>query len=157
MVAQAEDDVAAREARASEEVDRRVAAARSNLEREFEERLELIQVEAEGRSAALGAKLDEVTRRVDATRASLGAAQAELASARAEMLLLLQSEDGPRPLHGGTRTRYASGRPWSTCTAPCSASSGKEPTRPWVSSARQPSGNLMCSTMLVTFSSSPTW
>ena len=42
MVAQAEDDVAAREARASEAVDHRVAAARSNLEREFEERLELI-------------------------------------------------------------------------------------------------------------------
>ena len=39
LVTQAEDDVAAREARASKEVDGRVAAARSNLEREFEERL----------------------------------------------------------------------------------------------------------------------
>ena len=38
----AEDDVAAREARVSEEVGRRVATARLNLEREFSERLELV-------------------------------------------------------------------------------------------------------------------
>ena len=36
LVAQVEDVVAVREARALEEVDRRVAEARSNLEREFE-------------------------------------------------------------------------------------------------------------------------
>ena len=35
MVAWAEDDVAAREARAQEEVDRRVAEARSAFEREY--------------------------------------------------------------------------------------------------------------------------
>ena len=93
LVAQAEDDAAAREARASEEVDRRAAAARSNLEREFEERLELIKVEAEGRTAALKAKLDEVTRRADAAGAALGAAKAELASSRAEVLLLHQRVD----------------------------------------------------------------
>ena len=89
----AEDDVAEREARTAEEVDRWVGAARLNLEREFEERLELIKVEAEGRTAALKAKLDEVTRRGDAAQAALGAAQAELASSRAEVLLLHQRVD----------------------------------------------------------------
>ena len=93
LVAQAEDDVAAREARASEEVDRRVAAARSNLEREFGERLELTKVEAEGRTTTLKAKLDEVTRRADTAGAALGVAQAELASSRAEVLLLHQRVD----------------------------------------------------------------
>ena len=87
-MAQAEDDVAKREARAAEEVDLRVAAARLNLERELEERLELIKVEAEGRTTALNAKLDEVMRRADAARAALGTTQAELASSRAEVLLL---------------------------------------------------------------------
>ena len=58
LVAQAEDNIAAREARALEEVDRRVAAARSNPEHEYEERLELIRVKAEGRTAALKARLE---------------------------------------------------------------------------------------------------
>ena len=44
------------------------------LEPEFEERLELIKVEAEGRTAALKAKLDEVMRHADAIGAALGAA-----------------------------------------------------------------------------------
>ena len=61
LVAQAEDDVAVREARALEEVDRRVAEARSNLEHEYGERMELIRVEAEGRTAVLKAWLDEAT------------------------------------------------------------------------------------------------
>ena len=64
--------------------------ARSNLEREYEERVELIRVEAEGRTAALKAKLDEMTRRADASGAALGAAQVELASSHAEVLLLRQ-------------------------------------------------------------------
>ena len=88
LVTQAEDDVAAREARVQEEVDRRVAEARSNLEREYEGRLELIGAEAEGRTAALTAKLAEVTRSADSSAVALGAAQAELASSRAELLLL---------------------------------------------------------------------
>ena len=88
LVAQAEDDVAAREAQVIEEVDRRVAEARSNLEREYEERLELIRVEAEGRTAALKARLDEATRRADAAGAALGAAQVELAFSCAKVLLL---------------------------------------------------------------------
>ena len=74
LAMQAEDDVAAREARVLEEVERWVATARLNLEREFEERLGLIRVEAEGRTAALRAKLEEVTWRADASRAALGVA-----------------------------------------------------------------------------------
>ena len=62
LVTQAEDDVAAREARVLEEVGRWVAMARFNLEHEFEERLGLIWAEAEGRTAALRAKLEEATR-----------------------------------------------------------------------------------------------
>ena len=42
-----------------------------NLEREFEERLGLIRVKAEGRTAALRAKLEEVTQRADASPAAL--------------------------------------------------------------------------------------
>ena len=89
LVTQAEDDVAAQEARVLEEVGRRVAMARLNLEHEFEEKLGLIWAEAEGRTAALRAKLEEVARRgVDLSTATLGAAWAELASSRAELLLL---------------------------------------------------------------------
>lgn len=62
LVTRAEDDVVAREARVLEEVERGVTTARLNLERELEERLGLIRVEAEGRTAALRAKLEEATR-----------------------------------------------------------------------------------------------
>ena len=93
LVMQAEDDVAAREARAIAEVDRGVATARLDLEREFEERLGLIRVEAEGRTAALRAKLEEVSRRADASRAALDVAQEELTTSRAEALLLRQRVD----------------------------------------------------------------
>ena len=88
LVTQAEDNVAVREARVLVEVERGVATTRLNLEREFEERLGLIWVEAEGRTAALRAKLAEVTQRADASQAALGVAQEELTSSRAEMLLL---------------------------------------------------------------------
>ena len=94
LVALAEDDVTAREARVQEEVDRRVAEARSNLEREYEGRLELIGAEAEGRIAALRTRLTEVTQRADASAVALGAAHVELASSRAELLLLQQRVDG---------------------------------------------------------------
>ena len=73
-----------------EEIGRRVATARSNLEHEFEERLELIQAEAEGRIAALRAKLEEATRRADAFRAALEVAQGESTTSQAEVLLLRQ-------------------------------------------------------------------
>ena len=61
QVAQAEDDVGAREARIQEEIDRRVAEARAGLEREYEERLELIKAEAAGRTAAFRTRLTEAT------------------------------------------------------------------------------------------------
>ena len=80
LVAQVEDGVAAREARAQEEVDRHVAEARSVLERKYETRLMLIEAEAEGGTAAIKAKLVEETRRADSSAAALGAAQAELSS-----------------------------------------------------------------------------
>ena len=88
LVTQAKDDVAAREAQVQEEVDRRMAEARSDLERQYEARLELIRAEAEGRTAALRAKLAEVTRSADSSAAALGATQAELASPRAKLLHL---------------------------------------------------------------------
>ena len=94
LVTQAEDDVTARGARVQEEVDRRVAEARSDLERQYEARLELIRAEAEGRTAALRAKLAEVKRRADSSVAALGTSQAEMASSRAELLLLQQRVDG---------------------------------------------------------------
>ena len=75
LVARAEGDVAAREARALEEVDRRVAEARSAFEHEYETRLGLIKAEAEGRTAALRAKLTEATRRADSSAAALSAAR----------------------------------------------------------------------------------
>ena len=61
LVTQAEDDVAAREARVLEEVGRRVAMVHLNLEHEFDEKLGLIRAEDEGRTAALRAKLEEAT------------------------------------------------------------------------------------------------
>ena len=64
-----------------------------NLERELEERLGLIRVEAEGRTAALRAKLEEAMRRADASRAALDVAQEELTTSRAEALLLRQRVD----------------------------------------------------------------
>ena len=67
--------------------------ARSGLEREYEERLELIKAEAAGRTAALRTKLTEVTQRAEATAAALGTVQAELASSRAALLLLQRRVD----------------------------------------------------------------
>ena len=65
LVTQAEDDVAAQEARVLEEVGRRVAIAHLNLEHKFDEKLGLIRAEVEGRTASLRAKLEEATRQAD--------------------------------------------------------------------------------------------
>ena len=67
------EEVAAREARVLEEVGRRVATVHLNLEREFSERLELVRIEAEGRTTVLTTKLEEATRRFDALQAALEA------------------------------------------------------------------------------------
>lgn len=83
-----EDDVAAWEARVVEEVGRRVVTARLNLERELKERLELVRTEAEGRTNALRAKLEEATRQADALRVALEVAQGESATSHDEVLLL---------------------------------------------------------------------
>ena len=88
QVTQEEDDVGAWEAWIQEEIDRRVAEARAGLEREYEERLELIKAEAVGRTAALRTRLTEAVQRAEATATALGTAQGELASSRTELLLL---------------------------------------------------------------------
>ena len=88
QVARVEDDVGARDARIQEEVGRRMAEARAGIEHEYEEWLGLIRAEATGRTAALRARLTEATQRAEATATTLGSAQTELASARAELLLL---------------------------------------------------------------------
>ena len=88
QVAQAEDDVGAREARAQEEVDRRVAEARADLEGRYDLKLKLVEAEAAGRTAALKSRLTEVERREEATAAALVSVQAELDSAHAERLPL---------------------------------------------------------------------
>ena len=80
LVTQAEDDVAAQEARVLEEVGHRVAMAHLNLEHEFDEKLGLIRAKAEGRTAALMAKLEEAMRRADAFRAALEVAQGDTAN-----------------------------------------------------------------------------
>ena len=53
----------------------------------------LIGAEAEGRTAAIKAKLVEETRHADSSVAALGAAQAELSSSQAELLLLQRRVD----------------------------------------------------------------
>ena len=50
----------------------------------------MIRAEAEGRTAALRAKLEEATRRADALWAALEVAQGELTTSQAEVLLLRQ-------------------------------------------------------------------
>lgn len=88
QVAQSEDAVGAREAKAHEEVGRRVAEVRAGLEGRHALKLKLAEMEAAGRAAALRPRLAEVERREEATTVALVTAQAELASARAELLSL---------------------------------------------------------------------
>ena len=83
-----EDDVGAREVRAQEEVGRRVAEARANLESRHNLKLKLVEAGAAGRTAALKSWLVEVERREEATASALASAQAELVSSRAELLSL---------------------------------------------------------------------
>ena len=90
QVAQAEDVVGAREAKAQEEVDRRVAEARAGLEGRHDLKLKLAEAEAAGRTAALRPRLAEVERREEATAAILVSAPAKLASYCAELLSLQQ-------------------------------------------------------------------
>ena len=81
QVAQAEDAVGARETMVQEEVDRRVAEVRADLEGRYDLRLKLARTEDAGSVAALRPKLAEVERREEATTAALVTAQADLASA----------------------------------------------------------------------------
>ena len=62
QVAQAEDAIGAREAKAQEEVDRRVVEARADLEGRYDLKLKLAGTEDAGRAAALRPKLAEVER-----------------------------------------------------------------------------------------------
>ena len=71
QVAQAEDVVGAREARAREEVDRRVAEPRADLAGRHDLKLKLMEAEAVGRTAALMSGLAEAEQRQKATAAAL--------------------------------------------------------------------------------------
>ena len=90
QVAQAEDAASTREARIQEEIDRRVAEGRADLANRYNLKLKLLEAEADGRTAALRSKLNEVEQREKAAAAALISVQAELASARAELLPLQQ-------------------------------------------------------------------
>ena len=59
QVAMAEDVVTAQEAKIQEEVDRRVATARVDLADEHRLKLEFLEAEVKGRTAALRTKLNE--------------------------------------------------------------------------------------------------
>ena len=68
LAAQAEDDVAAREARVQEEVDRRVAEAHADLVSRYDLKLKLMAAEAEGRTTALRSRLTEAEQREKAAK-----------------------------------------------------------------------------------------
>ena len=93
QVAQAEDAIGAREARVQEEVDRRVAKVRADLEGRYDLKLKLAGTEDAGRAAALRPRLDEAERHGEATVAALVTAQADFASARAKLLSLQKHVD----------------------------------------------------------------
>ena len=90
QVAQAEDVVGAREAKAQEEVDRRAAKAHADLVGRYDLKLKLVEAEVVGRTNALRSGLDEAEHREKSAVAALSSVQAELASARAELLSLQQ-------------------------------------------------------------------
>nr|XP_020159880.1 hyaluronan-mediated motility receptor-like [Aegilops tauschii subsp. strangulata] len=90
QVALAEDAVGAREARAQEDVDRRVAEARADILGRYDLKLKLVEAEAAGRTTALKSRLTEAERHEEAAAATLVLAHAELASARAKLLPLQQ-------------------------------------------------------------------
>ena len=93
QVVQAEDAVGAREDGVEEEVNRRVAGVCADLEGRYDLKLKLAGVEDEGRAAALRPRLNEAERRAEATAAALVTAQADLASARAELRSLRRRVD----------------------------------------------------------------
>ena len=93
QVAQAEGAIGAREARVQEEVDCRVAEVRRDLEGRYALKLKLAGTEAAGKTDALRPRLDEAERHEEATAAALVTAQADLASARAELLSLQRRVD----------------------------------------------------------------
>ena len=96
QVAQAEDVVGAREAKAQEEVDRQAAKARVDLVGRYDLKLKLVEAEAVGRTKALRSGLDEAERHEKAVVAALSLVQAELASARAELASLKQRVAGAK-------------------------------------------------------------
>ena len=157
LVSQSEDEVAAREARVLEEVERGVTTVRLNLEREFEERLELIRVEAEGRTAALRAKLEEATRRADASRAALDVAQEELTTSRAEALLLRQRVDEAEAIARQNEDEIRQRRILEHEHGPMLATLQERANTALVTSARRLLTSRTQSTMLAIFSSSLTW
>nr|XP_045089228.1 uncharacterized protein LOC120973986 [Aegilops tauschii subsp. strangulata] len=73
QVAQAEDAIRAREAGVEEEVNRRVAEVRADLEGRYDLKLKLTGTEDAGRAAALRPRLDEAERCAEATAAALNA------------------------------------------------------------------------------------
>ena len=76
-----------------EEVDRRVAEVRADLEGRYDLKLKLAGTEDAGRAAALRPRLDEAERRAEATTAALVTTHADLASARAELRSLRRRVD----------------------------------------------------------------
>ena len=90
----AEDAVTMREAKILEEVDRRVAKAHADLADEHRLALVFLEAEAKGSTTALRKKLDEAEQRERAAAAAQTSAQADLASARADLLYLQSQIDG---------------------------------------------------------------
>ena len=88
QVAQVEDAANAREARIQKEVDSRVAETRTNLDNRYGMKPELVGAKADGRGSALRSRLAEAQQREKVAAAALISVQAELASARAELLPL---------------------------------------------------------------------
>lgn len=103
QVAQAKDAVGACEAKAQEEVDHRVAEVRAGLEDRHDLNLRLAKTEATGRAAVLRPRLAGVERREEAMAAALVTAQAELASARAELLSLQKRVANAESVAGQSR------------------------------------------------------
>ena len=93
QVAVAEDAITMHEAKIQEEVDRRVAKAHADLADKHRLAPVFQKAEAKGRITALRTKLDQAEQRERAIVAMQTAAQADLASARADFLSLQQQID----------------------------------------------------------------
>ena len=88
QVAVAEDAITMHEAKIQEEVDRRVAKARTDLADEHRLALVFLEAEAKGRTTALRKKLDEAKQHERDVVAAQTSAPAGLAFARAGLLSL---------------------------------------------------------------------